>query len=258
MGHSQTRSRLAIVARLSLASGLVAVGACSVGPTFTRPQAALPAAWQAANNPHLAANAAADALWWKGFNDPVLDRLVELARRQNLPLQVAGLRIVEARAQWGIATGRQFPQVQEITGSATAAGPSKNTPLGAILPRHLTDYQIGFDASWEIDFWGKYRRAVDAEAASLAGVGRRLRRRRGVADRRGRADLRRRAHRRGADRAGAQQRRHPGPGAEDRAVAFSERRDVGAGRRPGHDAAAEHARDDPRCCRASCSRRATR
>jgi NodT family efflux transporter outer membrane factor (OMF) lipoprotein len=167
MSHSRTRSRLAIVARLSLASGLVAGEACSVGPTFTRPQAALPVAWQAANNPHLVATAAADALWWKGFNDPVLDRLVELARRQNLSLQVAGLRIVEARAQWGIATGRQFPQVQEITGSATAIGPSKNIPLGPLLPRHLTEYQLGFDASWEIDFWGKYRRAVDAEAAAL-------------------------------------------------------------------------------------------
>jgi NodT family efflux transporter outer membrane factor (OMF) lipoprotein len=167
MSHSRTRSRLAIVARLSLASGLVAGEACSVGPTFTRPQAALPVARQAANNPHLVATAAADALWWKGFNDPVLDRLVELARRQNLSLQVAGLRIVEARAQWGIATGRQFPQVQEITGSATAIGPSKNIPLGPLLPRHLTEYQLGFDASWEIDFWGKYRRAVDAEAAAL-------------------------------------------------------------------------------------------
>ncbi len=155
------------VARVSLWSGLLAVGACSVGPTFTRPQATLPAAWQAANNPHLAATGAAETSWWKGFNDPVLDKLVELSRRQNLPLQVAGLRIAEARAQWGIATGKQFPQVQQITGAATAAGPSLNTPFGAILPRHYTDYQLGFDASWEIDFWGKYRRAVDAEAASL-------------------------------------------------------------------------------------------
>ena len=167
MRHRRTRSRLAIVARLSLALGLVAVEACSVGPTFTRPQATLPAAWQAANDPHLAVTAAADTLWWKAFNDPVLDRLIDLARRQNLPLQIAGLRIVEARAQWGIATGRQYPQVQEINGQAAAIGPSKNTPLGPLLPRHLTAYQIGFDASWEIDFWGKYRSAVDAEAAAL-------------------------------------------------------------------------------------------
>jgi NodT family efflux transporter outer membrane factor (OMF) lipoprotein len=161
------RTWLAVMAHISLGSGLIGICACSVGPTFTRPQAALPVAWQSASNPRLAANAAADSAWWRGFNDPVLDRLVDLARRQNLPLQISGLRIAEARAQWGIATGRQFPQVQEITGSATAVGPSKNTPLGAILPRHLTGYQIGFDASWEIDFWGKYRRAVDAEAASL-------------------------------------------------------------------------------------------
>jgi len=167
MCHPRTRGRWAVAVRLSIGSLLLAFAACSVGPAFTRPQAALPAAWQAANNPHLAATAAADALWWKSFNDPVLDRLVDLARRQNLPLQVSGLRIVEARAQWGIATGRQFPQTQEITGHAAAIGPSKNTPLGPFLPRHLTEFQLGFDASWEIDFWGKYRRAVDAETAAL-------------------------------------------------------------------------------------------
>ncbi len=106
--------------------------------------------------------------WWKGFNDPALDRLVDLARRQNLPLQVAGLRIAEARAQWGIATGRQFPQVQEITGSASRGRTSARTRRSARSCRaHLTEYQIGFDAGWEIDFWGKYRRAVDAQAAAL-------------------------------------------------------------------------------------------
>ena len=86
------------------------IGGCAVGPDFKRPEITVPAAWHARSDPQVQTQVAADALWWKAFNDPTLDRLIELATRQNLPLQIAGLRIVEARAQFGIATGLQFPQ----------------------------------------------------------------------------------------------------------------------------------------------------
>jgi NodT family efflux transporter outer membrane factor (OMF) lipoprotein len=147
---------------------VLALAGCSVGPSFTTPQVNVAQSWLAQSDPRLATQAAVDTSWWKTFDDAILDRLVELAHAQNLPLQVAGLRIVEARAQLGIATGRQFPQTQVLLGSAAANGLSKNTPIGAFLPnRHFGDYQLGFDAAWEIDLWGKYRSGVDAEAASL-------------------------------------------------------------------------------------------
>jgi NodT family efflux transporter outer membrane factor (OMF) lipoprotein len=147
---------------------LSALGGCSVGPSFTTPEATIAATWRAQGDPRVATQTTADSLWWKAFNDPVLDRLVQLAYQQNLTLQVAGLRIVEARAQLGIATGEQFPQTQAIVGSAAANGLSKNTPIGSFLPhRHFGDYQLGFDAAWEIDFWGKYRRGVESQAAAL-------------------------------------------------------------------------------------------
>jgi NodT family efflux transporter outer membrane factor (OMF) lipoprotein len=129
--------------------------------------------WRAAASAQIATQTATDSLWWKGFNDPTLDRLIELAYRQNLPLQVAGLRIVEARARLGVATGMQFPQVQAVVGQVTAVGLSENTPLVANIAsfgsfdRHYVDYQLGFDAAWEVDLWGKYRRGVQAEAAVL-------------------------------------------------------------------------------------------
>jgi NodT family efflux transporter outer membrane factor (OMF) lipoprotein len=162
----QARYGVRLIGVLSMLGG--SLGGCSVGPSFTTPQATIAASWRAQSDPRIATQTAADTVWWKAFNDPALDRLVDLAYQQNLPLQIAGLRIVEARAQLGIATGRQFPQVQALLGTATANGLSKNTPVGAFLPnRQYGDYQLGFDAAWEIDFWGKYRRGVEAETAGL-------------------------------------------------------------------------------------------
>ena len=108
-------------ARVALWAGLaVAVAGCAVGPDFTTPVTPVPEKWRVAGDPRITTQNAADSLWWKAFNDPALDRLVELAHRQNLPLQIAGLRIVEARAQFGVATGRQFPQTQALFASGAA------------------------------------------------------------------------------------------------------------------------------------------
>jgi NodT family efflux transporter outer membrane factor (OMF) lipoprotein len=111
-------------------------------------------------------------VWWKSFNDPALDQLVDLAYKQNLSLQVAGLRIVEARARLGVATGQQYPQVQVARGNVTAVGLSENSAnYGAANIANLDfkywDYQVGFDAFWEVDLWGKYRSNVQAEAAGM-------------------------------------------------------------------------------------------
>ena len=158
---------LACVLSLACSS---ATGGCAVGPDFKTPEAPIEADWSPKGDPRIAADTAADALWWRGFRDPVLDRLIELAYRENLPLQIAGLRIVEARAQLGIATGSQFPQVQEAFGSAAAVGLTQqqaNIVSPDRLTRNFLTYQVGFDAAWELDLWGKYRRGVQAEAANL-------------------------------------------------------------------------------------------
>jgi NodT family efflux transporter outer membrane factor (OMF) lipoprotein len=146
---------------------LLAVAGCAVGPNFKAPQATVPESWSANGDPRIAAETAADSRWWKAFNDPALDRLVELAHKQNLPLEIAGLRIVEARAQLGIATGNQFPQMQEAFAGVNAVGLTQQEANVFNLNRNLTTYQVGFDAAWEMDFWGKYRRGVESEAANL-------------------------------------------------------------------------------------------
>jgi NodT family efflux transporter outer membrane factor (OMF) lipoprotein len=159
---------------IALPASLVSVlsAGCAVGPEFQRPEVRITQTWSAASDPRVATQAAVDTQWWKTFNDSALDKLVELAYRQNLSLQIAGLKIVQARAQLGIATGRQYPQVQALFGSATAIGISENAVNFLNLPgRNFADFQLGFDAAWELDFWGKYRRGVQSETdAMLASV----------------------------------------------------------------------------------------
>jgi NodT family efflux transporter outer membrane factor (OMF) lipoprotein len=107
--------------------------------------------------------------WWKIFNDPVLDTLIDKAYQQNLPLQIAGLRIFEARAQLGIAVGLQYPQTQTAGGSASAVGLSENSPnFNPLADDNFKNYQAGFDAAWELDFWGRFRRGIESADANLS------------------------------------------------------------------------------------------
>jgi NodT family efflux transporter outer membrane factor (OMF) lipoprotein len=143
-------------------------GCTTLGPDFSTPKAPQETAWVNQDAP-LTMAPIQQVAWWKVFNDPVLDSLVEKAYRQNISLQIAGLRILEARAQLGIAVGLQYPQTQQAGGSATAVKLSKNAPnFSSAADRSFRDYQAGFDASWEIDFWGRYRRGIQSAEASLA------------------------------------------------------------------------------------------
>jgi NodT family efflux transporter outer membrane factor (OMF) lipoprotein len=163
------RGRAVSVSAVSRFGVLLAFAGCAVGPTFKKPQATVNESWRAGGDPRVSTQSSTDSSWWKTFSDSALDRLVELAYRQNLPLQIAGLRIVEARAQLAVVAGKQYPQVQMATASATALGLSENVVNIPNIPRHFGTYQIGFDAAWEVDLWGKYRRGVEAETATLLG-----------------------------------------------------------------------------------------
>jgi len=130
-------------------------------------------AWIEDANPNLNTAPAEDAQWWTVFNDPVLNDLVDTAYRQNLPLREAGMRVIESRAQRAIAAGNLFPQLQELFGSYTRQELSLNgSPVTAALPagvlnRSFDLWSTGFDAAWEIDIWGRFRRAIQAADADL-------------------------------------------------------------------------------------------
>ena len=107
---------------------------CMIGPNYQRPKVSVSQSFGEAGDPRLSAEQTNYRDWWKAFNDPVLDRLIARAYRDNLTLQQAGVRVLEARAQLGITVGEIFPQTQQAIGSvqynrtsdraATAALPS--------------------------------------------------------------------------------------------------------------------------------------
>lgn len=156
---------------LSVIGLVLATPACMAGPDFVKPKVSLNASWSESRDPRLAAGAVVDIPWWRTFDDPTLDELIELAYHQNLSLQIAGLRILEARAQLGLAVGEQYPENPGPIARASAVGLSKHAANSAILDRYYGEYQVGFDALWEADVWGKARRGVRAADASyLASV----------------------------------------------------------------------------------------
>lgn len=155
----------------ALFAALLFAGCAAVGPDYERPEVDLQNSWTLANAEGLVESLpAAEPAWWTVFNDPLLNELVLEAYGQNLDLEVAGLRIIEARARLGIATGNQYPQSQSVNGSVLATGLSTNRPnfVSQLADDTFTDAALSFDATWELDFWGRYRRGVEAAEADLA------------------------------------------------------------------------------------------
>jgi NodT family efflux transporter outer membrane factor (OMF) lipoprotein len=136
-----------------------------VGPEYCPPAAPVADGWIDAADHRVRVDPAQDCAWWTVFNDATLNSLVETAYRQNLNLRAAGARILESRAQRNIATGNLFPQTQTAQANYVHAQISKN--LGLPVPSLLNVWADGFNLSWEIDFWGQYRRSVEAAEADL-------------------------------------------------------------------------------------------
>ena len=143
-------------------------GCTSVGPDFETPEAPEVEDWTS-DNPVISRDSIELSEWWTVFNDPVLNQLMEQSFRQNLPLQITGLRILEARARLGIAEGNKYPQVQQIGGTASTNRISENSAnFNPATDNEFASYQFGFDAAWEIDFWGRFGRGIEAADASLS------------------------------------------------------------------------------------------
>src|SRR5262249_32822492 len=123
--------------------------------------------WSEANGEGVASSGADLSQWWTVFDDPVLSKLVAMAYAQNLSLRAAGVRVLEAQARRGITIGTLFPQTQELTGSYTHIRTSGNTSIVTVNGSSSESFQAGFDAAWEVDLWGKFRRAIEADDASL-------------------------------------------------------------------------------------------
>jgi len=147
--------------------GLLLAACAPVGPDFVKPDPDAPGQWLEPPDYGLDPAVEVASQWWKLLNDPVLDQLIETAQRRNNNLEIAGLRVLEARAQLGVAIGSQYPQSQFAQGSASYVSPSENTGLNG----NFWQYGLGANIAWEIDFWGRFRRGIEsADAAYLASI----------------------------------------------------------------------------------------
>jgi NodT family efflux transporter outer membrane factor (OMF) lipoprotein len=167
---SRLRPAMKMLHALLLAITLL-TGCTMVGPDFLRPSPKLSDQWLEADDSRVATAPATYREWWKAFNDPVLENLIQTAYQENLPLRIAGVRVFGARAQLGIAIGEFFPQTQQALGSANFNRISETSPqLGSGTGINLSYMQaeLGVGASWELDFWGKYRRAIQTADAGLS------------------------------------------------------------------------------------------
>ena len=156
------RSVYGLVAAIFLTTGCT-----MVGPDFVKPEAPVAAEWMESRDPEVKTEASDYRQWWTVFNDPVVANLVETAYRQNLPLQISGLRILQARAQLGVVVGNLYPQLQQGRGAAEYSSISDNAANTLGADDAYWQYNAGFDAAWELDVWGKYRRAVESGVANL-------------------------------------------------------------------------------------------
>ncbi len=143
---------------------LLAVASCTVGPDYQRPIVDSPAGWREGKAD---ASSLAELDWWRLFGDPVLNDLVKQALETNFDARLALERVAEVRARLGFVKADLYPRLD----AGAAAGPvrdsAKAAPGGALPDRDHQTYQIYGALTWELDLFGRIRRATEAEQAAL-------------------------------------------------------------------------------------------
>jgi outer membrane protein, multidrug efflux system len=138
---------------------------CMVGPKYKRPPVTVPGTYRGLApdaGPQTAASLG-DEKWWEVFQDPQLQGLIREALSQNYDVRIAATRVLQAQAVLGITRADQFPTV---TGGASSS--NERLPATRITPAFETSpSQVNLSLFWELDFWGKYRRATEAARANL-------------------------------------------------------------------------------------------
>ena len=139
-----------------------------VGPNYKQPPAPVAERWIDADDARIRSEDVDTSNWWAAFNDPLLNDLVQSAYRQNLTLREAGFRVLQTRAQLGISIGQIFPQTQEMDGGYSRNAVSHNVANREATPqRFYSQWEYGFGLAWELDFWGRFRRAIESSEDTL-------------------------------------------------------------------------------------------
>jgi len=140
---------------------------CAVGPNYKRPTVSVPTVYRGVTPEEAGqgggARSLADEKWWEVFQDQQLKELIKTALQQNYDVRIAAARILQAQAQLGVTRADQFPTI-----AGTAEAINERSSRSKFLPPFETSAnQVGASLAWDLDFWGKYRRATEAARADL-------------------------------------------------------------------------------------------
>jgi outer membrane protein, multidrug efflux system len=151
---------------LALLCAALVLSGCTMGPNYRRPTVAVPATYRGAvpdSTPQTETASLGDQKWWDIFQDEQLRALIRTALQQNYDVRIAASRILKAKAQLGITRADQFPTLSAGAGIADV-----RSARSKFLPAFETNTgQVNLSAAWELDFWGKFRRATEAARANL-------------------------------------------------------------------------------------------
>lgn len=153
-------------------SALFLLNACTmVGPDYKKPKTQVTGEWSGidnrGDNNGAKATKTQDAAWWKSFNDPVLTALIEEGYKNNLNLQSTGVKVLQARAVLAQSVGELYPQQQGLSANYTHQTIGEGSTYADTIPSTFDSAATSISASWEPDFWGKYRRAINSNDASF-------------------------------------------------------------------------------------------
>lgn len=153
---------------LVLFSLLVLSGCVRVGPNFRPPMTQTEDVWTEPSDTIKTEEITIPA-WWLSYSDDTLNALIDYAMKQNYTVEAAVDRIIAARANLGIAIGEWYPQTFQLEGSAIRTHLSKNAPNTAKINRDYWDLILGFRVIWELDFWGRFYRGIEAAYGEYLG-----------------------------------------------------------------------------------------
>jgi NodT family efflux transporter outer membrane factor (OMF) lipoprotein len=152
--------------------GVCCLSACMrVGPDFKPQHESWSEHWTSASVDQVTLTASQPDVrqWWRIFGDDNLDALIAAADADNGDLKIAGLRVIEARAQLGMALAGRYPQVQQVNGDALYSARKRSDGFNPRSSGAYFQYGLGFSVGWELDFWGRFARAIEsADAAFFA------------------------------------------------------------------------------------------
>ncbi|HEY4745332.1 MAG TPA: efflux transporter outer membrane subunit [Desulfuromonadaceae bacterium] len=158
-----TDARCCLATCLAMLSLCILMSACTVGPNYAKPAVDVPASWELSEQE---AKAFIDPRWWEGFGDPELNRLVLAALNENRDLKVAVAAVEEFRALLGVAQSDYYPQLNASASASRSKAAQSGNPPYPPNP-YSTQYLASLNLSYELDLWGRIRRAEEAARADL-------------------------------------------------------------------------------------------